>query len=58
MLVGGKTDGLFDLIDIVAGRLREILILLNLRSFLIRPEEMLIKDAILLILIGHTLFLP
>lgn len=58
MLIGGKTDGLFDLIDIVVGRLREILILFNLRSFLIGPEEMLIKYAILLILISHTLFLP
>lgn len=58
MLIGGKTDGLFDLIDIVVGRLREILILFDLRSFLIGSEEMLIKDAVLLILIGHTLFLP
>ena len=58
MLICGKTNGLFDLIDIVVGRLREILVLFNLRSFLIGSEEMLIKDAILLILISHTLFLP
>lgn len=58
MLVGGKANRLFDLIDIVDGRLRKELILLYLRSFLIGAEEMLIKDAILLILIGHTLLLP
>lgn len=58
MLIGGKANRLFDLIDIVVGGVRKELILFNLRSFLIGAEEMLIKDAILLILIGHTLFLP
>ena len=57
MLVGGEANWLFDLIYVVVGRLRKILILLHLRRFLIRAEEMLVENAILLVLIGHTLFL-